>query len=243
MRIETIELALRPRSQWEGCDLGLRLLQANLRSVFSCHSAVTLPWFALCLATYTIAAWLPALLIWLSKPWLDQTSLFAISRALFGERTAPMDVWRSQRQVWWRQFLRTVTRQRLSASRSFSQPVLQLEGLTGAPLRARLAQLGSRQRGVARLMAQAFCLAEFAILASCFSLQLWLAPHQGAFTWTLLLSPLRTQEGLVTTVSYAIAVAGIEPFYVAAGFGMYINRRVELEAWDIEQEFRRAFAA
>jgi hypothetical protein len=23
---------------------------------------------------------------------------------------------------------------------------------------------------------------------------------------------------------------------------MYLNRRVELEAWDVEQEFRRAFA-
>jgi len=44
-------------------------------------------------------------------------------------------------------------------------------------------------------------------------------------------------------VAYAAAVAFIEPFYVAAGFGMYLNRRVELEAWDVEQEFRRAFAA
>jgi hypothetical protein len=34
----------------------------------------------------------------------------------------------------------------------------------------------------------------------------------------------------------------VEPFYVGAGFTMYLNRRVELEAWDIEQEFRRAFA-
>ena len=33
----------------------------------------------------------------------------------------------------------------------------------------------------------------------------------------------------------------VEPFFVAAGFAMYLNRRVELEAWDIEQEFRRAF--
>ena len=49
----------------------------------------------------------------------------------------------------------------------------------------------------------------------------------------------------------ALAVVGrlrdrvmfLEPFYVAAGFAMYLNRRAELEAWDIEQEFRRAFAA
>jgi hypothetical protein len=43
-------------------------------------------------------------------------------------------------------------------------------------------------------------------------------------------------------LSYAITVLFLEPFYVAAGFGMYLNRRAELEAWDIEQEFRRAFS-
>ena len=26
----------------------------------------------------------------------------------------------------------------------------------------------------------------------------------------------------------------IEPFYIAAGFGIYLNSRVHLEAWDIE---------
>jgi hypothetical protein len=43
-------------------------------------------------------------------------------------------------------------------------------------------------------------------------------------------------------VAYATAVMFLEPFYVGAGFAMYLNRRAELEAWDIEQEFRRAFA-
>ena len=48
---------------------------------------------------------------------------------------------------------------------------------------------------------------------------------------------------LISSIAYAIAVLFLEPFYVAAGFGMYLNRRAELEAWDIEQEFRRAFAS
>ena len=51
-----------------------------------------------------------------------------------------------------------------------------------------------------------------------------------------------SKEGLYSSIAYAAAVAFVEPFYVAAGFGLYLNRRVELEAWDIEQEFRRAFA-
>jgi hypothetical protein len=48
---------------------------------------------------------------------------------------------------------------------------------------------------------------------------------------------------LVPAISYALAVLFLEPFYVAAGFAMYLNRRAELEAWDIEQDLRRAFAA
>jgi hypothetical protein len=46
----------------------------------------------------------------------------------------------------------------------------------------------------------------------------------------------------VVAAAYALAVFFLEPFYVAPGFAMYLNRRAELEAWDIEQEFRRAFA-
>ena len=47
---------------------------------------------------------------------------------------------------------------------------------------------------------------------------------------------------LALPIAYATAVLFVEPFYVAAGFAMYLNRRAELEAWDIEQKFRRAFA-
>ena len=46
----------------------------------------------------------------------------------------------------------------------------------------------------------------------------------------------------VSFAPYVLAVAFLEPFYVASGFGMYLNRRVELEAWDIEQDLRHAFA-
>ena len=77
---------------------------------------------------------------------------------------------------------------------------------------------------------------------SLLSLQAWLTPHTGSFTWTELLFNPRANEVLVTTLAYAAAISFLEPFYVAAGFGIYLNRRVELEAWDIEQEFRRAFA-
>ena len=36
-----------------------------------------------------------------------------------------------------------------------------------------------------------------------------------------------------------LAMTLISPFYSGAGFGLYLNRRTELEAWDIELTFRR----
>src|SRR5206468_3106666 len=38
---------------------------------------------------------------------------------------------------------------------------------------------------------------------------------------------------------YAAAVLLLEPFYVAAGFALYLNRRTLLEGWDIEVSLRR----
>jgi hypothetical protein len=243
VQLDSINLRLRPRAMWEGCDLGVRLLQSWLRSVFSSYLAVALPLFALFVATFGIAGWLPALLIWMSKPWLDRTILFALSRALFGSATTPIDVWEAQREVWWSQLLQTLSLRRLTGSRSFTQPIVQLERLAGADRRKRIGQLAVRNRGVARTMTQAFAAAEFALVISLVSLKLWLTPHAIAVNWPSLMAGFANGEGFELTIAYAAAVAFVEPFYVAAGFGMYLNRRVELEAWDIEQEFRRAFAA
>ena len=242
MQNDAADVVWRPRTTWEGCDLGVRLLQSWLRPTFTCYLAVAVPLFCLFAAAGAAVPWLPPLLIWLSKPWLDRTILFVLSRALFGRSTAPLDVWRARAEVWWHQLAATLTLRRLTASRSFTQPIYQLEGLHGGELRARMTQLIARHRGVARAATQAFGTAEFALFASMFFLQVWLAPHTDADPWSDLRPLLHPAQAWVSTVEYAAVVCFLEPFYVAAGFGMYLNRRVELEAWDIEQEFRRAFA-
>ncbi len=159
MQNDVAEVVWRPRTTWEGCDLGIRILQSWMRPVFVCYLTVAVPLFCIFAAAGVAAAWLPALLIWLSKPWLDRTILFALSRALFGRQTSLLDMWRARSAVWWRQLFITLTLRRLTASRSFTQPIIQLEGLSGAELRARMAQLTARHRGVARAATQAFAAA------------------------------------------------------------------------------------
>jgi hypothetical protein len=239
MQIDAIALTLRPRSMWEGCDLGVQLLHFRIRSVYACYLAVAVPTFLVCLATYPLEPWLPTLLVWLAKPWLDRAVLFALSRALFGESTGLADLWAARERVL-RPDLLTLFLMRLSASRSFKLPIVQLEGLAGRALRERVRQLTLRHRGVARAMTLAFANAELALCSSVLILRVLLAPHVFGFESGWLTAA--TRAGLVSSIAYVLAVAFLEPFYVAAGFGLYLNRRVELEAWDIEQEFRRAFA-
>jgi len=242
MQNDAAEVVWRPRTTWEGCDLGIRVLQSWLRPVFICHLTVAIPLFCIFAAAGAAISWLPILLIWLAKPWLDRTILFALSRALFGRPTSPRDVWRGRADVWRHQLAATLTLRRLTASRSFTQPIIQLEGLHGPELRARIRRLIARHRGVARAATQVFGVAEFALFTSMFFMQVWLAPHTDAEPWSDLQSMWLPGRAWVSTIEYAAIVCFLEPFYVAAGFGMYLNRRVELEAWDIEQEFRRAFA-
>jgi hypothetical protein len=241
MQIDAIALTLRPRSLWEGCDLGVRLLHFRMRSVYACYLAVAVPTFLICLATYPLVPWLPAVGIWLAKPWLDRVILFALSRALFAEPTGPLDLWAERRRIL-RPNLVALLLLRLSASRSFKLPIMQLEGLKGRAQRDRVRQLTLRHRGVARTMTLAFANAELALCSSVIMLRIILAPHIFGLEGGWLAGLAATQAGLISSIAYAATVAFLEPFYVAAGFGLYINRRVELEAWDIEQEFRRAFA-
>jgi hypothetical protein len=90
------------------------------------------------------------------------------------------------------------------------------------------------------MMTFAFLFAEICLVLTILSLLWWFTPHTEApdlITWLF-----ESADFFSTFVAYAVAIAFIEPFYVAGGFAMYLNRRAELEAWDIEQELRRAFA-
>ena len=226
----------------EAADLGVRLCQHNARAVYRGYLVVALPVAILALSSYELAAWLPTAALWWSKPWLDRTILFVLSRAVFGQETRPADVWREQRDVWWRQFFFTWTIRRLSPWRSFTQAIYQLEGFSILQAGARIRQIRQRYVGPALMMTSAFSMAETALGFSLLSLVFWMAPSGRAPSLTALITGENTTLAMAFPVAYALTVLFLEPFYVASGFAMYLNRRAELEAWDIEQEFRRAFA-
>jgi hypothetical protein len=243
MQVDALAVRLRSRTQLEAVDLGVSLCQRAARSVYACYGVAALPVTAIAVGSYELAHWLPTIVIWFAKPWIDRTILFVLSRAAFGQTTGPAALWRAQRDVWWRQWWFTLSVRRISLWRSFTQPVYQLEGGSLREAGARVRQI-RRGHAMSGLMAMgAFSMTEFALTLSLLSLVFWFAPS-GLLpdVEDMLSGELPRVLSVALPVSYAIAVLFVEPFYVGAGFAMYLNRRAELEAWDIEQEFRRAFA-
>jgi hypothetical protein len=239
MKVDTLTVELRPRSMTEAADLGLRLVQANARSIWTCFLPVYGVVLGLALATIDVWPWLPYLLIFWCKPWLDRTLLFVLSRAVFGQPTRPADLWRARKDVWWRRLLLTLSVCRASLWRSYSQPLDQLEGQPGRALQARYKTMLNGQRGTATAMQFAFAGLELAFFAGALAMAAWFAlPGRDTFAWA---AGSPTLTAWLLTLTYALVVLLVEPFYVAGGFAMYLNRRVQLEAWDVEQEFRRAF--
>jgi hypothetical protein len=222
----------------------VRLVQANARSVWGTYLPVHVVVLALAVATVQVAAWMPYLVLFLAKPWLDRSLLFSLARAVFGERTRFADLWRAQRTVWWQHLLPGLVRQRLSSWRSFTAPIEQLEGQHGwSQLGARRRVLLNGQQGPARLMQLAFALLESVLWVGGAAAVAWFMPQGHAIDLAQWFDKDRDLlVDAVLALSYGVVVFVVEPYFVAAGFAMYLNRRVQLEAWDVEQEFRRVFA-
>jgi hypothetical protein len=243
VRVESIALHLRPRAMSEAVDLGIRLVQANARSVWGTFAPVYLIVAMVALASGAVASWLPGLIIFWLKPWLDRTLLFVLARAVFGTRTRLADAWAAQRSVWWQMLPATLTTRRLSPWRSYTQPALQLEGQRGAGWRARRQQMLRGKQGAAAGMHLVFAHFEALLLVGAMVFAVLFAPEGMRLSvWGALFQSEGHAASMLVATIYAGIVLLLEPFYVGAGFAMYLNRRVELEAWDIEQEFRLAFA-
>jgi hypothetical protein len=247
MQVDALALHLRPRSMAEATDLGVRLVQANARSVWATFVPLYAVVVLIALASVELAGWLPGLIIFWLKPWLDRSLLYVLSRAVFGTPTRWSDLWRDRRSVWWQQLAASLIARRLSPWRSYTQPAAQLEGQRGSAAKARRRQLLKDKQGQALGMHLVFAQIEMIVMIGAMALVLWFIPGDDGSSRTSWFETLLRDESLslalLSSAVYAGVVLLVEPFYVAAGFAMYLNRRVELEAWDIEQEFRLAFAA
>lgn len=239
--LATLSVELRPRGMTEAADLGAALVLRHAASVARLVLPAVAALVAVALALQGLAGWAGGLWLVLTKPLLDRILLFVFARAAFDERPSAAALWAQRRQALWAGLPGDLTWRRFSPWRSYLMAVHALEGQAGRPARARRQLLLRGHRGHAFMSLQAHAWAEsILMLGSLLLLSMLQPPGVGLGFGQLLDLP---GMSMALTVLYGLVVALVEPFYVAAGFAMYLNRRVELEAWDVEQDLRHAFAA
>lgn len=249
MRVDDLRIALRARSAWEAADLGFAIVRANAARVFSVWLLSSLPVFALVNA----AAWsldmiaVAPFVMWWLKPLFDRGLVFVLSRAVFGETPSIREALAAQWSRGWPATAAWLTWRRLHPLRALLLPIDLLEGVRGRQRKERAQVLGRGDgtiAGVVTLVAvnlEAMLYFSFIVLAMMFVPVEFLDQSLQATFETLFEYPPPWAQ-LLSNLAFWAATCIIEPFYIGAGFGLYLNRRMQLEAWDIELAFRRIAA-
>jgi hypothetical protein len=242
VRLDRIELALRRRSPWEAIDLGLVMARHWRGPLYRVWLTTVLPVAVGILALLWKWPLAGMLVVWWLKPVADRVLLKFFAEATFGEPPTPREVWRSLPALLSRSGLVSrLTLRRFSTYRSFELPMLQLEGQRGKALRLRRRTLFRKTGGHAIYLMQVCACVVAIFVIGLGQLVDLLTPGDtlGEFS---LRGIFRGEGNLIADycfiAAWLIAESIVEPFYVASGFSLYLNRRGELEGWDIEMAFR-----
>lgn len=243
MELEKIGLNLRPRSGWEAVDLGFRLAAHYCKPLWVMWFCMVVPLAVVLHVLFWNSLWVAILVLWWVKPILDRFLLYVLSQSIFGTVPgigATLKDWRRVLAPGW---FASLTWRRFDMARSYLLPVMVLEQQTGRAARQRRKVLGARLRGHAVGLTMLSLHFELALVLG-FSVLIgfFLVPGSEVSLWEALMGPSGEVKQLwdwSDSLVVLLAMSLIEPFYVAAGFSLYLNRRVMIEAWDLELGLRK----
>ena len=238
MDLNRLAIHARIRSPMEAVDLGVVMTRQWWRLTFLSWFIPSFTLLLLLTPIFYKHSWVAALLVWWLKPLWDCGPLYVASRALFGETVTLGQVLRQLPSLYRKDWLPALTVRRFSLTRSFDLSLTQLEGLSGAARSARLMVLHRKHSGTATWLSVVAIHIESFILFALYMFLYLMIPEQADIDYSeLLLESSNLFSVFENLVSY-IPMALVGPFYVVSGFSLYIARRMDLEAWDIEIRFR-----
>jgi hypothetical protein len=241
VQLENMTAQVRPRPAWEAVDLGFLMLQRWYRPVLANWVMLTLPVFILINVLFSHKPVLVAVIFWWLLPVFDRIPLHILSRALFGELVTTRGLLHEWRSVLLPNIIKLLTVYRLDPARSYNLPVWQLEKLKGQ-VRANRARVLKKSLGTNALGLTFMCLIiEMIVFISLIGLVMMFLPeyYDSRRAASIFAGDKAWWTGLLINVFLYVTYLIVEPFYVAGGFSLYINRRTELEGWDIEISFRQ----
>jgi len=240
VELERLALQLRRRSPWEAVDLGCAMAREWWRPALAAWLTIYLGAAVLVHVVFGGNQFAAVMMLWWLKPVFDRAVLEVLAKSVFGERPRVREVLGAV--VRSPGLIASLTLYRFDLARSFDLPVWHLERLRGSAASARARALHGRSRRHAVWTTIVFLHFEGVILFSLWGAIDLLTPEPyggefGLMSIFALETPLWQQW--LQTGFYVVTVSLLEPFYVAAGFALYLNRRTQLEAWDVELALRR----
>lgn len=240
MQVKNLAVQARLRSQWESIDLGTALARKYWLPLF-------LVWLLPAGILLGTLAWLfpgspgwSMFAVWWLKPVFDRLPLYIISQALFGSPVSALAALKqffTQNRYDW---MAWITLRRLSPTRSFDMPVTVLEQSSGAARNSRIGVLHRKHSSAATWLTLTGVHLEGFLLIAAFILIYLFIPEQVAanINWQPIFRGDTLELEWVSNVLYLFIMAAVAPFYIVSGFCLYVGRRIELEGWDIEIQFR-----
>ncbi len=245
MQIDQLNVTLRERSNWEAIELGTALVRRDARAVWGVWLLASLPLFVLfnALAWWRDGFWWALLAMWWCKPLFERGVLYVLSRSVFGEHTGALQALRGQ-YGWGKGLWGFLGWRRFSPMRNVSLAVNLLEDADAAHRARRRRAVLSGVGGSAMLLST-FCLVfEGVLVVACISLFFLMVPvplltDAWRDAWDLIQYELPAGLQLARNAVVWAAASVMSPFNIGAGFGLYLARRTQMEAWDVEISFRR----
>lgn len=238
MNLEQLTIEIRPRRAWEAVDLGLLMARRWWWPTIKVWLLLSLPLFVVLSFLPDNLRWLSYLLLWWQKPLLERPLLHILSQAVFNQEPDTRSTLKAFRALASQQFIPSLTWRRLSPSRSMDLPVMQLEGLRSQRRRERLDILHREDSLPSTWLSVIGFFLEIFIALGLVALIYLLIPEEVHFDQTQLFNS-GDALWIILFFCYFLAIVALAPFYVACGFSLYLNRRIKLEAWDIDIAFQR----
>lgn len=240
MNLDQVTIEIRPRRPWEAVDLGLLMARRWWWPLIQAWLLVTLPLFVLLsLLTAPWAWWLGGLLIWWLKPLCERPLLHILGQAVFNQLPDTRRTLKALPNILRPQLLPSLLWRRFSPTRSMDLPLVQLERLAGKQRRDRMLTLHQEDASPALALTVMGLLIEVLLAVGLLAVLEALVPSEVNFNWRDLGTAETLWLNYLKSVCAYIAMSVVAPFYIACGFSLYLNRRIKLEAWDIDIAFRR----